>query len=163
MCIHVENHKTYSVSLYILKPYSSNLFAQVFYILPYWKPMRKWKLYVLNFQNVPGSNFVALHYNHVIMTLMASQITSLTLVYSTIYSGADQKKHQSSASLAFVREFTGDPVNSTHKGPVTRKMFPFDDVIMVVLCCGFVMVCFMGDFTDISEHQLSGVPLTNMV
>ena len=42
------------------------------------------------------------------MGVMASQITSLTIVYSTIYSGSDQIKHQSSASLAFVREFTGD-------------------------------------------------------
>ena len=43
------------------------------------------------------------HYDDVIMTAMASQITSLTIVYSTVYSDADQRKHQSSASLAFVR------------------------------------------------------------
>ena len=60
----------------------------------------------------------------------ASQITSLTIVCSTGYSGADQRKHQSSASLAFVRGIHRCPVNSPHKGPVTRKMFPFDDVIM---------------------------------
>ena len=65
------------------------------------------------------------------MSLMASQIANLTIVYSTVYSGADQRKHQSSASLAFVREFTGGPVNSPHKRPVTRKIFPFDDVIMI--------------------------------
>ena len=59
------------------------------------------------------------------MGAMTSQITSLASVYSTVYSGADQSKHQSSASLAFV-----SPVNSPHKWPVTRKMFPFDDVIM---------------------------------
>ena len=41
------------------------------------------------------------------MLAMASQITSLAIVYSTVYSGADQNKHQSSASLAFVGEFTG--------------------------------------------------------
>ena len=70
------------------------------------------------------------HYSEVIMSTMASQITSLTIVYSTVYSGADQKKHQSSASLAFVRGIHRWPVNSRHKGPVTRKMFPFDDVIM---------------------------------
>ena len=64
------------------------------------------------------------------MGTMASQITSLTIIYSTVYSGADQRKHQSSASLAFVREIHRWPVNSTHKGPVTRKMFPFDDVIV---------------------------------
>ena len=64
------------------------------------------------------------------MSAMASQITSLTIVYSTVYSGADQRKHQSSASLSFMRGIHRWPVNSPHKGPVTRKMFPFDDVIM---------------------------------
>ena len=64
------------------------------------------------------------------MSTIASQITSLTIVYSTIYSGADQSKHQSSASLAFVWGIHRGPVNSPHKWPVTRKMFPFDDVIM---------------------------------
>ena len=48
------------------------------------------------------------HYSDVIMSAVASQITSLTIVYSIVHSGADQRKHQSSASLAFVREFTGD-------------------------------------------------------
>ena len=71
------------------------------------------------------------HYDDVKMGTMASQITSLTIVYSTVYSGADQRKHQSSASLAFVRGIHRGPVNSPHKWPVTRKMFPlFDDVIM---------------------------------
>ena len=64
------------------------------------------------------------------MGAMASQITRLSIVYSTIYSGADQIKHQSSASLAFVRRIHRWPVNSLHKWPVTQKMFPFDDVIM---------------------------------
>ena len=54
--------------------------------------------------------------------------TRLTIVYSTVYSGTDQRKHQSSASLAFVLGIHRWPVNSPHKGPVTRKMFPFDDV-----------------------------------
>ena len=61
---------------------------------------------------------------------MASQITSLAIVYSTVYSDADQRKHQSSASLAFVRGIHRWPMNSPHKRPVTRKMFPFDDVIV---------------------------------
>ena len=73
----------------------------------------------------------SLHYNDVIMGSIASQINSLTIVYSAIYSGADQRKHQSSASLAFVRGIHRGPVNSPHKWPVTRKMFPFDDVIML--------------------------------
>ena len=65
------------------------------------------------------------------MGTFASQITSLAIVYPTVYSGADQRKHQSSASLAFVWEIHRGPVNSPHKLPVTRKMFPFDDVIMI--------------------------------
>ena len=70
------------------------------------------------------------HYNDVIMGAMASLITSVSIVYSSVYSGADQIKHQSSASLAFVRGMHRWPVISPHKWPVTRKMFPFDDVIM---------------------------------
>ena len=62
----------------------------------------------------------------------ASQITCLRIVYLIVYSGADQRKHQSSASLAFVRGIHRWPVSSPHKWPVTRKMFPFDDVIMGV-------------------------------
>ena len=86
-------------------------------------------LYAL-FTNVPNMNSFT-HYNDVIMSAMASQISSLTIVYSTVYSRCRSKKHQSSASLAFVRGIHRWPVNSSHKGPVTRKMFPFDNVIMI--------------------------------
>ena len=72
------------------------------------------------------------HYCDAIMDTVASQITSLTIVYTTVYSDADQSKHQSSASLAFVWGIHRGPVNSPHKWPVTRKMFPFDDVIMIM-------------------------------
>ena len=61
------------------------------------------------------------------MGSIASQITSLTIIYSTVYSGADQRKYQSCASLAFVR--------GIHRWPVTRKMSPFDDVIMIEYIC----------------------------
>ena len=64
------------------------------------------------------------HYCDVIMGAMASQITSVSIVYSTISSGADQRKYQSSISLAFVRRIHRWPVSSLHKGPVMRKMFP---------------------------------------
>ena len=57
------------------------------------------------------------------MGAIASQITSLTIAYSIVYSDADQRKHQSSASLAFVRGIHRGPVNSPHKWPVTRKCF----------------------------------------
>ena len=70
--------------------------------------------------------------NDVIMGAIASKITSLTIVYSTVYSSADQRKHQSSAWLAFVRGIHRWPLNSPHKWPVTRKMFPSDDVIMTL-------------------------------
>ena len=63
------------------------------------------------------------HCNAVIMSAMASQITSLTIVYSTVYLGANQRKHQSSASLDFVWGIYQWPVNSPHKWPVTRKCF----------------------------------------
>ena len=63
------------------------------------------------------------HFNDVIMTAMASQITSLAIVYSSVYSGADQRKHQSSGSLAFKRGIHRGPVNSPHKWPVARKTF----------------------------------------
>ena len=56
------------------------------------------------------------------MSSMASYITSLMIAYSTVYSGGDQRKHRSSASLAFVRGIHQWPVNFPHKGPVTRKM-----------------------------------------
>ena len=72
-----------------------------------------------------------LYYSDVIVSTMASQITSLTIVYSTVYSNEDQTKHQSSASQAFVRGNHRWPVNSPHKWPVTRKMFPFNDVITI--------------------------------
>ena len=71
------------------------------------------------------------HYSDVIMSAIASQITSLTIVFSTVYSDADQRKHQSSASWAFVRGIHRGSVNSQHKWPVTWKMFPFDNVIII--------------------------------
>ena len=74
-----------------------------------------------------------LHYSDVIMGAIGFEITSLTIVYSTVYSGADRSKHQSSTSLAFVWGIHQGPVNSPHKWPVTGKMFPFDHVIMMWL------------------------------
>ena len=73
------------------------------------------------------------HYNDVIMSAMASQTTGVSIVYSVVVSDADQRKHQSSASLAFARGIRRWPVNSPYKGPVKRKMLPFDDVTMITL------------------------------
>ena len=67
-----------------------------------------------------------IHYNDAIMGAIASQITCPAIVYSIVYSDADQRKHPSPASLALCE--------SPHKWPVTRKMFPFNDVIVVFEC-----------------------------
>ena len=64
------------------------------------------------------------------MGSMASQITSLTIVYSTVYSVADQRKTSKFRLTGLCGGIHRGPVNSPHKWPVTRKMFPFDDVIM---------------------------------
>ena len=90
-------------------------------------PQLNFALHIVKFF---GHSIMHLHYDDVIMGAIASLITSLTIVYFTIYSNADQRKHQSSASPAFVWGIHRGPVNSPHKWPVTRKMFQFDDVIM---------------------------------
>ena len=89
------------------------------------------------------------------MSMMGSQITSLTIVYSTIYSGADHRKHQSSESLAFVRGIHRWPVNSPRIGPATRKKFPFDDVIMLSV---FPIVVKFRWYNLIRKHLFSTGP-----
>ena len=74
---------------------------------------------------------INLHYSDVIMSVMASQIACILIVCSAVCSGEDQRKHQSSTSVTFVRGIHMWPVNSPHKGPVTRKILPSDDVIML--------------------------------
>ena len=70
------------------------------------------------------------------MGAMASQITRLTIVYSTVYLGGDQRKYQRSVPLAFLRGIHRWPVNSPHKCPVKRKMFPFHYVIIYACVTG---------------------------
>ena len=67
------------------------------------------------------------HYTDVIMGAMASQITSLTIVYSTVFQTEIKENITASRHWPLCGEFTGW---IPHKWPVTRKMFPFDDVIM---------------------------------
>ena len=81
---------------------------------------------------------ISIHYSDAMMSAMASQIAGVSIVCSTVCSGADhQRRHQSSASLAFVRGIHRWPVDSPQKALVTRKMFPSDDVIMAwcMFCC----------------------------
>ena len=67
------------------------------------------------------------------MCAIASQITSVSIVCSTVCSGADLRIYRSFALLAFVRGIHRWPVASPHKGPVVREMFPFDNAIMGIL------------------------------
>ena len=107
-------------------------------IMPLYKPMliypqiRSYAITIYNRQQYglsPSTYFWVTF--HITMSAMAPQVTSVSIVYSTVCSGAYQWKHQSSPSLAFVRGIHRWPVNSPHIGPVTRKLFPFDDVIMI--------------------------------
>ena len=82
------------------------------------------------------------------------------IVYSTVYSGADQRKYQISASLAFVRGIHRWPANSPHKKPVTRKMFPFDDVFMkeiLPMMPYAVCICHWRGPTKLDETKLGTV------
>ena len=118
--------------------------------LDYWNitvSWRKWQYEkfisenVSNFLHVISPNYKAtsvspvviipLHYDDVIMGVMESQITSLTSVYSTLYSSVDQSKHPSSASLAFVWGIHRGPVNSPHKCQSRGKCFH----LMTSSCC----------------------------
>ena len=88
---------------------------------------------------------------------IASQTTSLSIVYSTVNSDADQRKHKSSMSLAFVWGIHRWPVNSPHKGPVTRQMFPFDDVIMLCMECldiGYIIVKVTQAYLMVKSKEL---------
>ena len=92
------------------------------------------------------------HYGDVIIRTMASQITSLTIVCSTVYSDTDQRKHQSSAS------------NSPHKGPVTRKMFPFDDDIMYKYDCVLLLsLCCFVQYLIVLNRVLNYVSSASIV
>ena len=94
-----------------------------------------------------------LNQSDVITSEMASQIVGVSIVCSTVCSGADQMKHQRFASLAFVREIHLSPVDSPNKGTLTRKMFPFDDVIMLSLV--LIITCRMFGAKPMSKPQLN--------
>ena len=78
------------------------------------------------------------HYNDVIMSEIASHITSLTIVYSIVHSDADQRKHQSSASLALCGEFTGDWWIPRTNGQLRGKCFHLITSSWVLLTYSFI-------------------------
>ena len=89
--------------------------------------------------------------NDVIMSAMASQITGVSIVCSTVCSETDQRKQQSSASPVFVRGTHRWPADSPHKGSVTRKIFPFDNVIMFIFQLLIFMILWNGELNS-SNH-----------
>ena len=156
---HIWRHVEYQKYILSLSSIISNSFAHAYWhiinviprishtmslFLPWYDPWMSYRpllIYVVWTSNATKRYSVLLmspisnHYNDVIIGAIVSQITSLAIVFSTVYLGTDQGKYQSSAALAFVWGNHRRPVNSPHKWPVMQKMFPYDDVIMVVLFC----------------------------
>ena len=100
------------------------------------------------------------HYNDVIMSAMASQITSVSNVCSIIWSGADQRKRQCSGSLAFfVRGIYRWSVDSPHKGPVTWEMSPFDNSSWWSSSCP----CWNGIQIWMVKHSIAGPYIDGLV
>ena len=90
-----------------------------------------WRENGKRFKVMAASWRLSLHYIDVMMRAIASQITGVSMVFPTVR--LDQRKQQSSAPLALVRGIHRSPVDSPQKKPVTWRMFPFDDVIMILL------------------------------
>ena len=116
----------------------SHLWKRKSFICQYMEKMfSMWQHTINTFVLINARAHIAdIHYSDVTMGKIASQITSLTIVYSIVYSDADKRGYQSSASLAFVQGIHRGPVNSPRKWSVTREMLPFDEVIM----CWFIHV-----------------------
>ena len=114
----------------------------------------RFKLHITLVSKRRGHPLSDARYNDVIRNAMVSQITGVSIVCSTVGSGADQRKRQSSASLAFVRGINWWPANSPHKRPVTREMFPFDDVLMR---CTVLSVPRQGMVILITERNIEKV------
>ena len=124
---------------------------------------------------------VEYHFSHVIMGAMASQITRLTIVYSTVYSGADQRKHQSFASLAFLMGTHRLPVNSPHKGQRRGKWFHLmtssgsyfncytdlwvggNNFCLYMHSCCYCFACFFCRYIHLSEAVIQEICLSSMI
>ena len=112
------------------------MFCFCFFVCVFFFIWHQFRLQLPPEVETPGSwrdKFLGMYCSDVIMGAIVSQITGISIVYSIVWSGADQRKHQSSVSLVFVGWIHRWPVNSPHKGPATRKMFPFNDVSMAMI------------------------------
>ena len=126
---HSNGHITHIIHLYLaLTGELGCVYAEYLFLWMYY--MRDFINHLFLLFSPTGTGIYPGHYNDIIMSAMSSQLTNIKNVRSTVYSGTDQSKHQSSAPLAFVRGIYRSPVNSPHKWPITRKMFPSNDVIM---------------------------------
>ena len=104
------------------KTWTSDLLVLISFVLQYTD--YKYFSYPYSYSN-------SIHYNDVIMNSLASQVTNPSIVFSTVYSRRRSKKISKLRVTGLYAE--NSPVSGefpAHKGPVTRKMFPFDDVIM---------------------------------
>ena len=135
MCRHGVENKTNPVAC---------IYHRCYYNFQWFVPWRS----AYSYGDTADLVFTAGHNIDVIMTTMASQITSLTVVYSTVYSDADQRKHQKLCVIGLCVGNSPGPVNSPHKGPVMRKMFPFDDVIKAVYLT-WRLLCAICIFADL--------------
>ena len=139
----VVNHNLYLIMHYTKGNFTSFLslsqWLRVKYAIKCIMPMKNltsclfwYQRYTITFReifiNKMSVCLISYHHMNDVMMSAKSQITTLATVYSTVCSGADQRKHQSSASLAFVRGFRRWPVNSPHKEPVTLS---FDHVFIL--------------------------------
>ena len=118
--------------------------TQIMWFRHFAKSSVKTTYHAMSWDPASGCTGLALtHYTDVTMSVMASQITNVWIVCSTVCSGEDQRNHQSLASLAFVRGIHRWPVNFPHKGLVTRKMFAFDDIIITRCISSGLETCYI--------------------
>ena len=101
------------------------------------------------------------YYSDVIMSAMESHITGVSIVCLAVCSGADQRKYKSSASRTFARGIHRWLVDSPHKGPVTRKLLPYDDVIKNHPCGCLIRETILLKIRDIVYHCRIIIRATN--
>ena len=116
----------------IYRTLSSGERSRIFFRLPINRRLCPTLLSLYTHRYIMEAPIAMVNYNGVIMSIWRLKSPALPLFTQPFIQGKDQGKHQSSASLAFLRGIHRSPMNSPHKGPVTQKMFPFDDIIMVV-------------------------------
>ena len=103
------------------------------------------------------------HYGDVMMGAIASEITSLTIAYSTVYSDADQRKHQSSASLAFIRtgEFPAQMASNAENASIWWRHHEWyvDHIAGLVqdciFCSALAVLCLTSDILCTACIQMS--------